>query len=340
MKKSRVVVGLILNLLIVAAIVFGVLNGFLGFLGKVLFTDVLAFFQDFTNVSGVFIGVVALFALFADFAYLGGKKPGKFITTLKLMAITTSVMAMIYNLAFYAPKEGWDKIVDYQYLLYPALAAPVLGIIDFIVENRAKLPMRFAFIGMLPTLIYFGVMITLANLKVIIELYDFLILKPEVWLSVLWWVGIVLVSYVVATILVLFHRGGAEEAEEKPVEAQPAAEEGVRVEEKEEIVVENKADDKKDEKKDEKKADEAKPAVAPESGVAVQREGNRIAPGARRTFHIKKGFSGKWQVVSEPDGDVIEEFESQAEALAYAKGLIESEGGNYRVHMVRGRILR
>ncbi len=339
MKKSRVVVGLILNLLIVAAIVFGVLNGFLGFLGKVLFTDVLAFFQDFTNVSGVFIGVVALFALFADFAYLGGKKPGKFITTLKLMAITTSVMAMIYNLAFYAPKEGWDKIVDYQYLLYPALVAPVLGIIDFIVENRAKLPMRFAFIGMLPTLVYFAVVISLANLKVIGELYDFLLLKPEIWLSIVWWVGIVLVSYVVATILVLFHRGGAEEVEEKPAEAQPSAEEGVRVEEKEEIVVENKGDDKKDNKKDENKADEAKPA-APESGVAVQREGNRIAPAARKTFHIKKGFNGKWQVVSEPEGDVIEEFESQAEALAYAKGLIERDGGNYRVHMVRGRILR
>jgi hypothetical protein len=58
----------------------------------------------------------------------------------------------------------------------------------------------------------------------------------------------------------------------------------------------------------------------------------------RRAYHITKQPSGKWQVKLANGEKVIRLFDTQAEAIAFTKGLVESRGGSYRIHSVKGKI--
>ncbi|MBO6286777.1 MAG: hypothetical protein J6O18_10795 [Bacilli bacterium] len=356
MKKSRVVAGLIFNLLIVAAAVVGVLNGIFGFLGAQKFNDPMAALYDFNAVCGAFVGLIGLLAVIADFAYLGGKKPTKFLTVMKLMAFTTAWVTMIVNLAVVAPNQadGFNKVYDYQFALYFVILLPVLSLVSFIVENKARLRLRAAFLGMLPPIIYWGTEIALVNTKIITDNLggNILALQENYWVNVAWWVGIVLVSYLVALLLILVHNNGRKEeveAKEPVKEAAPEAEEKPA----------DNAAEKPEEKADNKAAEPANPTAKAKPGEVVVEEvkddnaakakDNKTAAPAparapapvyvpKKTYQIIKTEDEKWAVVA--NGKVaIREFESRSEALAFTKGLIESHGGVAKVHFVRGKIL-
>jgi len=365
MKKSRVVAGLIFNLLIVAAAVVGVLNGIFGFLGAQKFNDPMAALYDFNAVCGAFVGLIGLLAVIADFAYLGGKKPTKFLTVMKLMAFTTAWMTMIVNLAVVAPNQadGFNKVYDYQFALYFVILLPVLSLVSFIVENKARLRLRAAFLGMLPPIIYWGTEIALVNTKVITDNLggNVLALQENYWVNVAWWAGIVLASFLVALLLILVHNNGrkeeteakepvkeaASEPEEKPADnaAEPAAEKAEDKAENKatgpanptanakpgEVVVEEVKDDNAAKAKDNK-------AAAPAPARASARVDAAPVYVPKKTYQIIRTEDEKWAVVA--NGKVaLREFESRSEALAFTKGLIESHGGVAKVHFVRGKIL-
>ena len=60
--------------------------------------------------------------------------------------------------------------------------------------------------------------------------------------------------------------------------------------------------------------------------------------GGARVYHISKHTSGQWQIKLATSDKVIKILPTQAEAIAYAKGLVESRGGSVRVHSVKGKI--
>ena len=56
-----------------------------------------------------------------------------------------------------------------------------------------------------------------------------------------------------------------------------------------------------------------------------------------RAYYItKQASTGKWQVRLGNSDRALRVFETQAEALAFTKGIVESRGGTYRVHSVKG----
>ena len=76
------------------------------------------------------------------------------------------------------------------------------------------------------------------------------------------------------------------------------------------------------------------PAPAPVAKPAKASSFN----GGARVYHISKHPSGQWQIKLATSDKVIKILPTQAEAIAYAKGLVESRGGSVRVHSVKGKI--
>ena len=80
------------------------------------------------------------------------------------------------------------------------------------------------------------------------------------------------------------------------------------------------------------KKNQAAAAPAPKAAKAA------TFNGGARVYHISKHPSGQWQIKLATSDKVIKILPTQAEAIAYAKGLVESRGGSVRVHSVKGKI--
>ncbi|MCR4562467.1 MAG: DUF2188 domain-containing protein [Bacilli bacterium] len=57
-----------------------------------------------------------------------------------------------------------------------------------------------------------------------------------------------------------------------------------------------------------------------------------------RTYHISKQSTGKWQVKLASGTKAIKLFDTQAEAIAFAKELVHTQGGSIRIHSLKGKI--
>lgn len=144
-------------------------------------------------------------------------------------------------------------------------------------------------------------------------------------------------------------------AEEKPVEETPMVEETPVVEEKPVAapVEETPAPKKKAGKKViilKSEVDKAR-----EEGIDIERDdgdeaveeaeerkeeaANKSAyRSARRVYHISRQASGKWQVKLATGERAIKLFDTQAQAIVYAKGLVKTQGGSIRIHGVSGKM--
>ena len=119
--------------------------------------------------------------------------------------------------------------------------------------------------------------------------------------------------------------------EEKPVEEakeEPVQEEEPKPEPEPEV---------KEEPKPEPKPAPVKPAPRPAAKPATP-TAVPTATGGPRVYHIAKHPSGQWSVKLASSNKVIKLFKTQAEAIGYTKGLVESRGGSYRIHGVSGKL--
>jgi hypothetical protein len=58
-----------------------------------------------------------------------------------------------------------------------------------------------------------------------------------------------------------------------------------------------------------------------------------------RVYHISKQIdSGKWQVRLATGQKAIKLFDTQEQAIFYAKSLVKSQGGSIRVHSLKGKM--
>ncbi len=57
-----------------------------------------------------------------------------------------------------------------------------------------------------------------------------------------------------------------------------------------------------------------------------------------RVYHVSKQQNGKWQVKLAAGERAIKLFETQDEAIAYAKSLVRTKGGSIRIHGVSGKL--
>ena len=363
MRKGRIVFGLILDLLILGGVGFAISNMLLGY---AFITNpaeqVLPLMQVvcyFTNLSNAFMALVAFIHIFVAIAALNGKKIARIFPVLRLMATVATTITLIIAVGYLAPTAWrWDWVYDPAHYLFLHTVVPVLSIISFIVWKSPRLKWPVAFLGLLPVLVYGGVMVPLNYFKLLppgLVLYDFMTIDPSNWIvSAAWGGGMVLGSFLIALILVLIrdleskNDPVVEEAKEEPAlieeakegapevapEAEPAKEEPAKEEPAKEAPVAEPAP-------------AAEPAPVPSKTVPARPsyESPRTvtaSPGATtptRVYHItKQTDSGMWQVKLAKGAKAIKLFDTQAEAIAFTKGLVESRGGSYRIHSIKGKI--
>ena len=111
-------------------------------------------------------------------------------------------------------------------------------------------------------------------------------------------------------------------AEEAPSEEAPASEEPASEEPKPEEAVETVEEVEQ----------------VPEPKPVLKTKVTRIPNNNARTYHITRQPSGNWQVKLAGGSKAIRVFPTQAEAIAFTKGLVESRGGSYRIHSLKGKI--
>ena len=368
MKKWRAVFSLILNLLIIGGVGFAILNLLLGYWDLGMPTvDVFVAFRYFTNISNAFLALIALIYIFCDIAALTGKRIPKFFAVLKLMATVGTTVTLIVTAAYLAPQNalgvGWGVLYDPHYFLFVHTVVPLLGILAFAIENLPKLRFRAAFLGVIPVAVYALVMGLALNLNLIPRdpvPYSFLIFDSAKWyVSVIWAAGTLVGSYLIGLLLLALRRIGyveetvAEDADvlaEAPApapEAEPSLEEAPEKPEEEEPKPEEAAPVVEPEPVKEEPSPEPAPApapaparrVAPKPAIAPAKKPAAGAPSAVRTYHItKQQDTGRWQVKLAKGQKAIRVFATQAEAIAFTKGLVESRGGSYRIHSLKGKI--
>lgn len=144
-------------------------------------------------------------------------------------------------------------------------------------------------------------------------------------------------------------------SEEKPVEETQNVEEAPVVEEK--PVAAPAEETPAPKKKTGKKVIILKSEVdkAREEGIDIERDdGDEAAEEAeerkeeaanksayrstRRVYHISRQASGKWQVKLATGERAIKLFDTQAQAIVYAKALVKTQGGSIRIHGVSGKM--
>ena len=333
MKKSRAVFGIVLNLLILAVLGFAFANGYFGFVKNPNFNDPwikdLTFFQYFTNNANVLLGLSALISFIACIAAAAGKRYGGFVAGLKLVSVTATTVTMITVLAYLAPKDGWWVVTDYSYNLLVHVVVPVLGIASFIVENKPHLKWPAAFLGIIPVAAYAGVMVPMVNNAGWTDPYGFIAINNDAfWINIVVIAAYLVGSFLIALILLLLHNIGSKEGEEV---LEKEADSAGKIEQKPEEKPEEKAEEEKSQEEQKDNAEEAK-----NEGESAQPEAKPAV--IRRSYHITKQPGGKWQVKLANGGKAIRVFDTQSEAIAFTKGLVESRGGNYHIHSVKGKL--
>ena len=378
MKKGRHIVAIILNVLTIGVVVFAVLNLIMGFLPGTTTMTITEAVKYFTVDSGILLAVTSLAALIADITIVNGKKGSKFVSALKLMGVTASAVTMIMVLTYICPQNiggnGWAAVTDYTWPLELHIIAPVLGILSFLFECKPKLGWFVAFTGIIPVAAYGGIAIALTLMRQPgwdkYELFHFdfsTIVFSDIttYLNYIIMTACVIGSFLIALLLIFLRRIGSKEAAQPetnfeasaPVEeapfVEPAAAEAPKAEEPapepepqpepEPVVAPIPAEEPKPAPKPAANPQPKPSSVNPEKKLQPRRRPAVTTPvptgrPSPRVYHIAKHPSGQWSVKLASSDKVIKLLPTQAEAVAYAKALVESRGGSVRVHSVSGKM--
>ena len=355
MKKWRTVLGLFLNLAAIAALAVPLI---MHFTSGAAIGDLVSLLPQLPVCGVAFIGLVGLIAFIADFPALAGKKCSRFVAGLKMVSATLGVAILVIGLAYLLPQSGDAAFLTEVNLgLWVYLVGPIAAILSFLIENKPHLRWSAAFGAMFILIIYLGTMVVLGLTNVVPYPYEFLnFTVAEIYLPITWVVSLVLGSLLVAILLIVLHNIGSkdkaiiedepegvavdvsEPAEEaKPEEAAAEAAEAEAAAPAEEKPAEEA---KPEEAKPEESAPEAVEEAPVEEKPAAAKKPARIPPTASksRTYHITRQPSGNWQVKLAGGSKAIRVFPTQSEAIAFTKGLVESRGGSYRIHSLKGKI--
>lgn len=123
----------------------------------------------------------------------------------------------------------------------------------------------------------------------------------------------------------------AEQEEAQPAESQSTVAKTKENEQPEEMLFEEAetTEEEAEETATQPEETEVQPAVAPEQ-----------KPAPRKNYHVSLREDGKWQVKLSRGERAIKLFETQAEAIKFAKDKAKAQKGYITIHMVDGKIRR
>ena len=349
-SKKHFVVGLIGNLLVFAI-------GLVGIVLLVLDPDVknAGVFQYFTTLSNVFVTLVSLInAIVYMVSIAKGKNYVKeALQILKLVAVVSVAITFTMVIIFLAPHNttGFNFYAGSQLFLHAI--TPIAAVFSFIfLEYQTKIRFRFFFMPILAVLAYgifyvtyafvakagtaidwYGFMFEEGSRVTPVDITKFATLNFLIFLGESFGGAVVfgLLFWLLNKIMNLIFIGYTLESEP---EQEYYDEVEIPVEEKKEEPVEEETPEVKEEPKTKKATPKKKTTSKPKTSSA-----SKYKDGAR-VYHISRSklISRSWQVKLATGEKAIKIFATQAEAIAYAKKLVKSQGGSIRIHSMKGQL--
>lgn len=321
--KIRKILSIIVNLiaLVISIIGFVLVSKTFGDYSNII----VPYVKYFTLVTNALICVFSLISIgYSVDSLIKKDKDASLPTFMYVAKLIVSVCAMItfitvvsyLQITFYKnigldqPILFWNNIFHH----YVAPLAFVCGFIFFDIDRRYSF--KTTFFGILVLVIYMGYAIPISNIAAckswwLEPPYTFMNFKEMGWLSLLLIPAFLLGGYALSVALWLLNRI---------------------------IYLIFIGDEvKKDDVTEEEKAIEAKVEVTKEDEQEVAKA---ITKGYRgpRIYHISKRDDKMWQVKFANGKKAIKLFNTQAEAIVFAKKLAKSQEGSIRVHSVKGKI--
>lgn len=293
--------------------------------------------KPYTIQSNILIGVASLVTLvFAIISLVKGRQIApKAILIIKYVCVSAISVTMITVLVFLGPTMGYDLMFAGP-SLFLHLISPILAIVSFIFfEVDMKIKWRFTWLSMAPVVLYacYYVSMVFAEGKSA-DFYGFAYGPDDTSINYLRMtislVAMFAGSYVLGLVWWLLNKLmrliiiGYEYHDEEMPET---------IEEPKEIVAEpeQKVENVEQEKQPVQKA---KSTQKTKSAPANNKYNDKT-----RVYHIsRQKLVGKWQVKLANGEKAIKLFNTQAEAIAYAKQLVRSQGGSIRIHSMRGQL--
>jgi hypothetical protein len=360
MKKRNLILSIVLNGAIIASDVFALLYSLIGSLnasGQSTGKTLVEFFDHYTNLSNILLVIAASILLISSIvAYRKKKEIPAWAIAVDFIATVSVLTTFLVVLCLLVPLSGSAELIKGPYFLFVHIIDPLLAFVAFaFVEVTPELKKKQSWLCLIPLVIYTGIIAPLATFGKIDDPYGqvkLLNVTSDVWYNIAWkWCAIFFGTWLVGFLLLWLRQAMArvlnkEPEEKKTVEdgwtkeergsGNPAYQEdrGPQATPTHEIAADDVVVVQDDEGSEE--AEEAEEVKEEEEAKKTNPTGYMNRP---RVYHIaKQNDTGKWQVRLATGQKAIKLFDTQEEAINYAKGLVKTQGGSIRVHSLKGKM--
>ena len=316
--KVRKILSIVFNLIAIAAAIVGFV-----IIGDSL--KMISFVKFFTLVTNLMIIVVGMVAIGCDIDALIKKNEdytvNNFTFVLKLITAVGSMITFLTVVSYlqYTVYKGIGisdpLMINNICHHYVSTLMFTLGFVLFDLDK--KYPFKLSFFGIIVLLIYMAYAIPFSNIEACSSWWGE---PPYVFMSyqvVQIWIVALLPGFIIgglalSMLLWLLNRIAY-------------------------LIVVGEEIKKEEEETEEEKELESKVEVTPEDEEVVAKQITKKSNGPR-IYHISKREDKMWQVKFANGQKAIKLFNTQAEAIVFAKKLAKSQDGSIRVHSVKGRI--
>lgn len=267
----------------------------------------------------------------------------KSISALKLLNVTNLLVCFFSTLVFIGPGYLFES---YFYLIRVILT--ILSFINYILfDFWHKLSFKYTLFGVIPITLYMLIYSFLMVFDVLKPLYNFENIHANSWyITLLFFViimlGAVLLGWVSNLLNHLFRRlfiGEEYIASGKTTIIPKLVLEGEQEANSLQQNEDNKNTDNEDLNKKEENItnkDETKQESSEQLNKPISSYQKKFTS---RVYHIsRQKMVGKWQVKLAGSKKPIKYFDTQLEAINFAKGLVKNQGGSIRIHSVTGQM--
>ncbi len=268
----------------------------------------------------------------------------KSISALKLLNVTNLLVCFFSTLVFIGPGYLFES---YFYLI--RVIVTILSFINYILfDFWHKLSFKYTLFGVIPITLYMLIYSFLMVFDVLKPLYNFENIHANSWyITLLFFViimlGAVLLGWVSNLLNHLFRRlfiGEEYIASGKTTIIPKLVLEG----EQEANNIQQNEDNKNTDNQDLNKKEEENVTNKDETKQESSEQLNKPISSYQkkftsRVYHIsRQKMVGKWQVKLAGSKKPIKYFDTQLEAINFAKGLVKNQGGSIRIHSVTGQM--
>lgn len=347
MKKTNAIISLIFNALILLTEGFALTYTYFDVDPQSALTPLQNFFCHYTADSNLLLFLAAFISFFFGIICLIKKKDMPlWVAILKLASVVSVVTTMLVVACLLVPMMGWENgkmMIIGKDFIFLHFIDPLLALIAFVgFEIEPKIKKRLSFLCLAPLVVYAAAMAPLCSLTSFPDPYEqagLLNLANAEPFQVTWkWCAIFFGTWLIG-FLILWGRQGVATLENKREEQAPSG--NVFIEDRGPQVTPPQcgaADDAVVIQDDEgsEESEEAKEIKDEEEEKKINPTGYMNRP---RVYHIaRQAETSKWQVRLATGQKAIKLFDTQEQAIQYAKSLVKTQGGSIRVHSLKGKM--